>query len=56
MAVIASKCPNIKINVVDLNEERIARWNSNDLSDLPVFEPGLDEIVSECRDKNLFFD
>ena len=55
MAVIASKCPNIKINVVDLNEERIARWNSNDLSDLPVFEPGLDEIVSECRDKNLFF-
>ena len=55
MAVIASKCPNIKINVVDLNEERIARWNSNDLSDLPVFEPGLDEIVSQCRDKNLFF-
>ena len=55
MAVIASKCPNIKINVVDLNEERIARWNSNDLSDLPVFEPGLDEIVGECRDKNLFF-
>ena len=55
MAVIASKCPNIRINVVDLNEERIARWNSNDLSDLPVFEPGLDEIVSECRDKNLFF-
>ena len=55
MAVIASKCPNIKINVVDLNEERIARWNSNDLSDLPVFEPGLDEIVNECRDKNLFF-
>ena len=55
MAVIASKCPNIKINAVDLNEERIARWNSNDLSDLPVFEPGLDKIVSECRDKNLFF-
>ena len=55
MAVIASKCPNIKINVVDLNEERIARWNSSDLSDLPVFEPGLDKIVSECRDKNLFF-
>ena len=55
MAVIASKCPNIKIIVVDLNEERIARWNSNDLRDLPVFEPGLDKIVSECRDKNLFF-
>ena len=55
MAVIASKCPNIKINVVDLNDERIARWNSNDLSDLPVFEPGLDKIVSQCRDKNLFF-
>ncbi len=55
MAVIASKCPNIKIYVVDLNDERIARWNSNDLSDLPVFEPGLDKIVSQCRDKNLFF-
>ena len=55
MAVIASKCPNIKIKVVDLNEERIARWNSDDLRDLPVFEPGLDKIVSECRDKNLFF-
>ena len=55
MAVIASKCPNIKINVVDLNEERIARWNSDDLGDLPVFEPGLDKIVSECRDENLFF-
>ena len=55
MAVIASKCPNIKIYVVDLNDERIARWNSNDLRDLPVFEPGLDKIVSQCRDKNLFF-
>ena len=55
MAVIASKCPEIKINVVDLNDERIAKWNSNDLRDLPVFEPGLDKIVSQCRDKNLFF-
>lgn len=54
MAVIASKCPNLKINVVDINPERIKQWNG-DLSSLPIFEPGLKEIVAETRNKNLFF-
>jgi UDPglucose 6-dehydrogenase len=52
MAMIASKCPHVRVDVVDLNSERIAAWNSKDL---PVYEPGLDEIVSEARGKNLFF-
>lgn len=55
MAVIAKKCPEIKVIVVDTNKERIADWNSNDLSRLPVYEPGLDKIVVETRGKNLFF-
>jgi UDPglucose 6-dehydrogenase len=52
MAVIALKCPNITVTVVDINPERIAAWNS-DL--LPIYEPGLDEVVKETRGKNLFF-
>lgn len=52
MAVIAQKCPEIKVNVVDINPEKINAWKS---SNLPVYEPGLYEIVAECRDKNLFF-
>ncbi|BDS06777.1 UDP-glucose 6-dehydrogenase [Oceaniferula spumae] len=52
MAMIASKCPDIRVDVVDLNAERIAGWNSEEL---PVYEPGLYEIVSEARGKNLFF-
>ena len=55
MSVIASKCPQITVSVVDLNEDRISKWNSTDLKDLPVFEPGLDKIISEFRNKNLFF-
>ena len=55
MAVIARKCPEIKVIVVDTNKERIADWNRTDLSKLPVFEPGLDKIVAETRGKNLFF-
>ena len=55
MSVIASKCPEITVNVVDLNEDRISKWNSKDLRDLPVFEPGLDKIIFEFRNKNLFF-
>ena len=55
MAVIAHKCPHIKVNVVDINSERIKAWNNKDLSKLPIFEPGLDEIISSCRDINLFF-
>jgi UDPglucose 6-dehydrogenase len=53
MAMIAFKCPQYKITVVDINHERIARWNSDEL---PVYEPGLDEIVKATRGKNLFFD
>ncbi len=55
MSVIASNCPAIRIEVVDINKERIEAWNSNDFSQLPVFEPGLEEIVKKCRGKNLFF-
>ena len=55
MSVIASNCPNLRVDVVDINKERIEAWNSDDLSQLPVFEPGLKEIVLKCRDKNLFF-
>ncbi|MFL0352900.1 UDP-glucose 6-dehydrogenase [Xanthomarina sp. GH4-25] len=55
MAVIAQKCPHIKVTVVDINEARIAAWNDKDLSKLPVFEPGLDDIVKGARDRNLFF-
>ena len=55
MAVIADKCPNIKINVVDINKDRIDLWNSRNLDELPIYEPGLDKIVERCRDKNLFF-
>ncbi len=55
MAVMSLKCPDVYINVVDVNQERIDAWNSDDLSKLPVFEPGLDEIVEKTRGKNLFF-
>jgi UDPglucose 6-dehydrogenase len=52
MAVIAKHCPDRVIRVVDINEKRIAAWNSDEL---PIYEPGLDEIVKQCRGKNLFF-
>ena len=55
MAVIADKCKNIQVNVVDINEDRINQWNNKSLDDLPIFEPGLSEIVGRCRNKNLFF-
>ncbi len=55
MSVIALNCPDWKVNVVDLNPERINAWNNEDLSKLPVFEPGLEKIVKKCRGKNLFF-
>ena len=45
MAVIASNCPELRINVVDINEDRIKAWNSEDFSKLPVFEPGLENII-----------
>ena len=55
MAVIAKKNPHIKVTIVDINEERIAAWNDKDVSKLPIYEPGLAEIVEETRGKNLFF-
>ena len=55
MAVIAQKNPNIKVTVVDLNAQRIADWNHSDLNRLPIYEPGLDEVVAEARGRNLFF-
>lgn len=55
MAVIAQKCPDVKVTVVDLNEARINAWNDADLSKLPVYEPGLDAVVGEARGRNLFF-
>lgn len=55
MAVIAQKCPGITVKVVDINEERIAAWNHEDVSKIPVYEPGLSEVVAEARGRNLFF-
>lgn len=55
MAVIAEKCPHIKVTVVDLNEKRIAAWNDENVDNIPVYEPGLGEIVGKARGKNLFF-
>lgn len=55
MAVIAQKNPKINVTVVDINRNRIDLWNSKDLSKLPIFEPGLDKVISETRGKNLFF-
>ena len=55
MAVIAQNSQDIKVTVVDLNEVRINSWNDKDLSNLPIYEPGLKEIINECRGKNLFF-
>lgn len=55
MSVIAQKCPNIKVTVVDLNTEKIKAWNNEDVDTIPVYEPGLSKIVAEARDRNLFF-
>ena len=52
MAMIALKCPQYKVTVVDINRSRIAQWNSEKI---PIFEPGLDEIVKKTRGRNLFF-
>ncbi|MBS2210202.1 UDP-glucose 6-dehydrogenase [Carboxylicivirga mesophila] len=55
MAVIAQKCPEIKVTVVDINVQRIADWNDESLDNLPIYEPGLKEVVLEARGRNLFF-
>ena len=55
MAIIAKQCPDIQVTVVDLNEPRIAAWNDEDTNNIPVYEPGLSEVVAEARGRNLFF-
>ena len=55
MAVIADRCPQIQVTVVDLNQARIDAWNDEDLSQLPVYEPGLDAVVGRARGRNLTF-
>ncbi len=55
MAVIADKCPHLTVNVVDLNQERISAWNSKNLRTLPIYEPGLDQVIERARGRNLFF-
>jgi UDPglucose 6-dehydrogenase len=52
MAVIALKCPDIEVVVVDISKPRIEAWNSDTL---PIYEPGLDDVVKQCRGRNLFF-
>jgi UDPglucose 6-dehydrogenase len=55
MSVIAKQCPEIEVTIVDINQARIDAWNSEDLDLLPVYEPGLAEVVKETRGRNLFF-
>ena len=55
MAVIADRCPQVQVQVVDINQARIDAWNDADLSKLPVYEPGLDCVVDRARGRNLHF-
>ena len=55
MAVIADKCPDLNVVVVDMNNKRIDAWNSEDLNNLPIFEPGLSKVIKKCRGRNLHF-
>ena len=52
MAMIAAKCPQYKVTVVDINKEKISAWQSDEL---PIFEPGLLDVVKQARGRNLFF-
>jgi UDPglucose 6-dehydrogenase len=52
--VIAFKCPHVQVTIVDLNQERVDAWNSEDYK-LPIYEPGLVEVVKQARGRNLFF-
>ncbi|MBN1542335.1 UDP-glucose 6-dehydrogenase [candidate division KSB1 bacterium] len=52
MAVIAAKCPHYKVTIVDINAEKIRQWQTDDL---PIYEPGLLDIVKQARGRNLFF-
>ena len=55
MAVIARQCPNNTVTVVDISSDRIAAWNDPNLDNLPIYEPGLADVVAKARGKNLFF-
>ncbi len=55
MAVLSKYCPDIAITLVDVNEEKIKAWNSNNCQDFPVYEKGLAEIILQNRGVNLFF-
>ena len=55
MSIIAQKNPKINVYVVDMNANKIAAWNSKNLKNLPVFEPGLSKVVKQARNRNLFF-
>lgn len=55
MSVIAQKNPHIQVTVVDVNQDRIRMWNDADLSKLPIYEPGLADVVAAARGRNLFF-
>ena len=52
MAMIAAKCPQYKVTVVDINKDKINAWKSDEL---PIYEPGLLEVVKQARGRNLFF-
>lgn len=51
MAIIALKAPRIKVTVVDISEVQIGAWNSDHL---PIYEPGLDDVVKACRGRSFF--
>jgi UDPglucose 6-dehydrogenase len=55
MSVIANQCSDIQVTVVDINQERIDSWNDTNLDNLPIYEPGLKEIIAKTRGRNLFF-
>jgi UDPglucose 6-dehydrogenase len=55
MAVIADRCPALQVTVVDVNQARIDALNDSDLSNLPVYEPGLDAVLAHARGRNLHF-
>lgn len=55
MTMIAAQCPHITVNVVDINESRIAAWNDPNTDNIPIYEPGLSELVKKTRGVNLFF-
>ena len=55
MAVIADRCPQVHVPVVDLNQARIDAWNDPELSRLPVYEPGMDAVVGRARGRDLSF-